>query len=330
MKIYEELEISCSFTIRESSYINNFISYMNFRVLDTSFSDLSLKNPLIKVKLLGTNKEWEIDPYTQIQVNSSKKKLKYIWDYHYYNLYQQGRIKDLDEINTENKDDLNYLNGMIEDLSVNNELKEMNINIHPMVKELLDTFYELEQYEINNKEEQFSVINRKNNMFFYLSVPNETIYIEVYQVNNNIKTFVAYAFICVANLEFDQSIYVPLNFFGENIAGVEANSGLIHVRAALYPINFTIDDNIFANMKSLDFDDVSQEFVSISDLKEVINFMDQNIKVARKEFWKNGIKSIFSDLRETKRLILNLMDFQNIREIYHPKIDMNLLKIKGN
>jgi len=309
-KVFGEFGFEFFVEFRHSNFLTNFIGYLDFRVLTSKLYADNIEPTSIIVKQLGTDISWSLTPFGK---NEDKET---IWDYLHFKQPRQRRdplappdkLDFYKEIRKGRSDDIQELSG---------------VEVAYDIKSTLDYLYQTEQTENEQKEETFTFVNRKNRGFFFLSVPNETICIEVYSQTR----LVGYAFFPMANMNFGQ------NYFEEIISLVpDANLpvlGNVLIRMNFYPIPIKTDLQMLGSLGSLDFDDISNRYSTPSGLFEACLLMDKNIQESKALIWPDKIENPLKGLKQLKRLILNVADIQNLCDVFNKELDFGSLSIKG-
>ena len=310
MKIFGDFGIEFSISTRESSYLQNFIGNIDFRVLSTTFTKESITNPVLVLRQLGSNIQWTLEPYSSIKRNN-----EYIWDYEY-----QHFRKEFKQVvsNEETIEDFSSLFNQ-----AGKTLFPLETSPNPEVQNTLDFLYQIEDDENDLEKESLNLAYQKNGAFFYSCVPNETIVLEVYQNS----ALLGYAFFPLANINIDQNFcekIIPLGSHDKH-----QDLGEITVRVQFHAINVGIEEGIFNNLGSLDFDDISERFIETSKFHEACFLMDKNIENAKALIWPGRIVNAFKGANSPQRFILNLTDIQNISEVFSNEIDLNEMELRG-
>jgi len=293
--------------------LQNFIGNIDFRVLSTTFNKETITNPNLVLKQLGSNIQWNLEPYSTVKRNN-----EYIWDYE----YQQLR-KDFKPANSNEE--------TIEDFSAlfsqaGNGLFTVSTSPNAEVQNTLDFLYQIEDDENDLEKENLTLEYQKNGAFFYSSVPNETIVLEVHQNG----TLLGYAFFPLANINIDQNFcekIIPLGSHEKNQNFEDL--GEVTVRIQFTPVNVGIAEGIFSNLGSLDFDDISERFFEVSKFHEACFLMDKNIENSKALIWPRRVVNSFSKISSPQKFILNVVDIQNLSEVFSKDIDLNNMKLRG-
>ncbi len=296
---------------RVSNYLGNFIGNLDLRILSSQFYSDVISKPSFIIRQLGSDVSWQNSPYAQLDDN------EFVMDFSYLKQMKEKLEKDKGA----QRPDASNLSGAV-NKKENADLSPAQTELDSNLKQHIDFLYTLEQLESENKMESFKFIQRKNRAFFFLSVPNETLLIEVYQDN----ILVGYVFLPLANVNFGQNYYEEIISLlpetGEKILGD------LTLRMDFYPISIKTDIKILGSIGSLDFDDISAKFESESGLFEACILMEKNIKESKMLIWPSQISNAFKNVRKTRRFILNLKDIHNLIEVYSKDINFNTLSIK--
>ena len=313
LKLLGEFGVDYSIRSRDSPFLKNFVGYVDFRVLSTTFNKETRTAPTIVLKQLGSNIHWNLEPFSK-----SKGENQYFWDFNFNRvrneLINQGTNTDTAAAVTDFK-------GLIDTNA--KAISAIETPVHPEMNKVIDFLYQAEQEENDLEKEELNLAYQKNGAFFFSTVPNETIVLEVYQN----AVLVGYAFFPLANINMDQNFFEEIVAFG----GEESNKklGEVLIRAQFHPINVEIDKNLYNNLESLDFDDISERFSHPSKLYEAYLLMDKNLEKSKNLVWPKLITNGFKELPTPKRLIMNLIDLQNISNVFSKKLNFSDLEIRG-
>ncbi len=312
LKLLGDFGVEYSVIPRQCPYMKNFIGHLDFRVLSTTFFKETITNPNIVLRQLGSNIQWSIQPYSL-----NKRNNEYVWDFEYErtkNEFTKQAVND-EENTLEMQSLVNKKSDQV--------LQVLQTTTNPEVKRTLDFLYQLEDDENNLEKENLNFSYQRNGAFFYSSVPNETIVLEVHQ--NGV--LLGYSFFPLANINLDQNFSEKIFAFGTD--GHSQNLGEAVVRVEFKPINVGINQNLFTKLTSLDFDDISERFEQASRYHEACFLMDKNIETSKELIWPKRITNMFSEMPYPKRFILNLKDIMNLSAIFTKDININDLEIKG-
>lgn len=312
LKIYGEFGIDFLITSRESSFLKNFVGYADFRVLSTTFFKESVTNPTIVLRQLGANVHWNLEPFSKVSRNN-----EYIWDFSYEKIRGQVNSQEISQDNV-----LEDFKQLIEQ-KVSKTIFTLDTTTHPEIRKTLDLLYQVEEDENDLEKESLELAYQKNGAYFYSCVPNETIVLEVYQN----ATLLGYAFFPLANINMDQNHYEKIIPLGSE--DQTQKFGEVIVKVEFHPITVQVDQGLFTNLESLDFDDISERFYQPSKLYEAYFLMDKNIEKSKNLIWPKKITNIFKTFTTPKKFILNLSDIQNLSAVFSKDLSFNDLEVRG-
>lgn len=208
---------------------------------------------------------------------------EYIWDFHTFK-EQKNFLKKYDDQAFE-------LDDLKEKLDLNTD-KDIQIladtQIHKDMKKMLDFTYEMEKYESEIRTETYEYKSKKNEVFFYMSVPSEVISLEVYSG----QKLIGYSFFPMANMNFGQNHYEEIYSI---IPDTPQVLGDLVARLNFYPSGLQPNLAVMGKLGSLDFDDITQRFSTTSGLYEACFLIENNIKEAKKLIWKGNIRNFLKD-----------------------------------
>lgn len=314
--LFGDVELTYSIAFRASQFLQNFIGYLDFRMVTAQFDSEAINKPKFIAKQLGSDVTWELTPYARFGDD------EYLMDYYYY---KQGKtlMEKHAQANSNSTPSapVNFRKAI--KMNSKERITYLNVEVDENTKYHLDFLYEMEKIEGENKQGDFSFVHRKNKGFFVLTTPNETILVEVYQDN----ILVGYFFLPMANVNFGQNYLEEIKSLLPD-TGVSVLGDVI-VRLDFYPASIKSDPKILGNIGSLDFDDISQKFKSSSGLFEVSLLMEKNIQESKQMIWPSQIKNIFKTNKKARRFILNVAEIYNLAEIYSKEFNFNAMSIKS-
>ena len=367
--IYDKFYIKYSVANRVSSFMNDFIGDVNFRVLSAKFYQSAIQKPTLTLRQLGSTIQWTLNPFSTVVKDN-----EYYCDF----LFNKIRTDIEDQQNkqiqekylagqaanktTKSQSKTNEQAGKGQDANKSTKMQPdtselpQNINdleliikdqvsrierggvLVPIKKGFIDPELERTRDLIQKFEDQETIYNNKqykqdsithvyqqNGSYFYSCVPNETIVLEVYEG----PVLKGYAFFPLANINMNQNFFEEIIPVGLPQKRSSQKFGEVMIRAEFEPSKVEVQKDLFQDLQTLDFDDISERFDNSSDLFEAYLLMDSNLEKSKSLIWPQKITNLFTDFSKPKVVTLNLVDIWNLTAIYSSDFNLNEYELKG-
>lgn len=304
---FGDLYMEYVFWVTTSNFIENFVGTMNLRLMETTFKQEFVENPIVKVSQLGKSAYYYLEPF---KTGRADTVFSYIWDAELSKMPSETINPELTQDNFESAQFNEQCFSKIGKGKFQKGFEEVDVPNDPALTAAVNHLMQIEEKESEMKKDDGTLDMKQNNCIFQLTVPNEVLLIEIYRKGKAIReNFVGYCFVPLAHISFTNIMEEQILCFPS--LNVNMVVGTIELKFEFIPSSFKIPSTIVNSLTSLDVDDVLEQFKTPDKYSLVIERMSQNVIDTENLLWSKLLQNPLADMKNSKKVMLTLNNIGN-------------------